>query len=149
MAFDSHISMFQVALDAARAAFFSSSAAYQLFWIVLSAHAKFVFTACRVPRPATVCELISADVSELVFRNTMDRGNLHSPLHAFACPAWAACWQSSTGLAAGLWHSFHTAPFASQPPEGIGLEGERAGRGKGGTKMGSWGDTADAASSPM
>ena len=56
--------------------------------------------------PATVCELISADVSELVFRNTMDRGNLHSPLHAFACLAWAACWQSSTGLAAGLWHAF-------------------------------------------
>jgi hypothetical protein len=51
--------MFQVALDAARAAFSSSSAAYQVFWIVLSStHAKFVFTAeCLDP----LWELVSAD----------------------------------------------------------------------------------------
>ena len=47
--------------------------AYQVFWIVLSStHGKLVY--CRVSGLATVCEVLSGVVSELVFRNTMDRG---------------------------------------------------------------------------
>jgi hypothetical protein len=55
---------------------------------------------CRVSRLATVCEVVSGVVSELVFRNTMDRGTWPTRhLRALVWLAWAACWQSSTSRA--------------------------------------------------
>ena len=127
--------MFQVALDAARAAFFSSSAAYQLFWIVLSTMRSScsLHAECLDLLPSVNWFLLMC--LNWCFVAPWTAGPVHQPTTRFCMPRFCTpgllAGRAAQTVAAGLSKCLCLTYRAAIRAEKIGLEGEMIIRGKG------------------